>query len=50
MTESAAQILTRTATRWKAISHLPPDTRQYLMTLTDTELKQELKLLAKHVA
>lgn len=50
MIESAAQTLTRTATRWKAIAHLPPDTRRYLMTLPDTELKQQIKVLAKHAA
>lgn len=48
--ETASQTLTRTAQRWKTIAHLPPETRTYLMSLTDTELKLQLKLISTHAA
>lgn len=48
--ETASQTLTRTAQRWKTIAHLPPETRTYLMSLTDTELRLQLKLISTRAA
>lgn len=47
MTETAAEVLVRTARRWYIIQHLNPELRKKLMALPETEFKLELDKLSR---